>query len=124
VPVVIGLVVLVVGAMAIAGGLNWMLVHLDIVIYVAVGLVLLRWAYVWLHERVRRWAERQQLRAAAAQRLAAERADHAEKMQAQAQRLDKARLHLHRLQEQTRLALAQAIISGHMHTNAGDETAD
>lgn len=68
---VIGVVVL--GAMAFGGGVEWMLTRLDIVIYVAVGLIIVGWLYRVIRNRYLDWLEDQDREEQARRQIEAKR---------------------------------------------------
>ncbi|MEV8442668.1 hypothetical protein AB0425_35265 [Actinosynnema sp. NPDC051121] len=57
--VVVGLAVLLIVAMLIGGGVEWLLIHLDITLYAALGLVAARWLYTVVRDRYYDWREEQ-----------------------------------------------------------------
>lgn len=69
--VVVGLAVLLIGAMLIGGGVEWLLVHLDITLYVTLGLIAVHWLYTVLRDRYYNWREEQEQREAADRQIEA-----------------------------------------------------
>ncbi|MEU7526001.1 hypothetical protein AB0A74_09725 [Saccharothrix sp. NPDC042600] len=63
--VIVGLVVLLLVASLVGGGTEWLLVHLDITLYVVVGLIVSRWLYTVMRDRYYDWRDWQDRLAAA-----------------------------------------------------------
>ncbi|XVV02502.1 hypothetical protein ACQPW3_34875 [Actinosynnema sp. CA-248983] len=76
--VVVGLAVLLIGAMLLGGGIEWLLVHLDITLYVALGLIAARWLYTVTCDRYYDWREQQDRLEAADRQIEAAFAQQAE----------------------------------------------